>query len=79
MRNEVLKTQWNREIVEDQNSVRPPKIVLQEIFRECDKSYRETIHGVEILARTHYQLIAERCPQCFKPFVDYLEGLTLAN
>jgi hypothetical protein len=61
--------------VEDQNHDEPPKLVVNELFSEVGRKYRETKHAPEILGAATYADIAERCPQCFKPFVDFLENL----
>lgn len=60
--------------VEDQNHDRPPKRVVEEIFRSHDKLYRDTNDAPDILARADYIDIAKKCPQCFKPFVEFLES-----
>ena len=61
--------------VEDQNHNRPPKYVIEEIFRLHKHKYKGTVDAPLILSRVSYQLIAERCPQCFRPFVEYLENI----
>jgi hypothetical protein len=62
--------------VEDQNQDVPPKRVVRDLFQRHGRSYRETLDAAEILAAADYRLIAERCPQCFAPFVAFLEGLS---
>jgi hypothetical protein len=61
--------------VEDQNHDTPPKKVIKELFAEHEEYYHETIDTPLILGDADYSVIAERCPQCFKPFVEFLESL----
>ncbi|HKH43197.1 MAG TPA: DUF4276 family protein [Thermoanaerobaculia bacterium] len=61
--------------VEDVDHGRPPKRVVEELFREHGKSYRETVDAPLILGGASYQTLAEECPQCFQPFVRFLESL----
>jgi hypothetical protein len=61
--------------VEDQNHDVPPKRIVEEIFRTDGKSYDGKIDTPLILGLANYQEIAERCPQAFKPFVEFLENL----
>lgn len=60
--------------VEEQNDAEPPKQVVRELFREVNKRYIEKTHAPYILSAADYSEIAERCPQCFKPFVDFSKG-----
>jgi hypothetical protein len=69
-----LKVSWRRP-VEDQNDVRYPKIVLKELFEQHEHRYQETVDGPLILGLTGLDHIVEACPQCFKPFVEFLERL----
>ncbi len=63
--------------VEDQNHDRPPKRIVENLFQQhLNRAYRETIDAVEILAHADYRQIATACPQCFQPFVDFLENLS---
>jgi hypothetical protein len=41
------------------------------------RPYKGTIDAPLILGNSNYTTIAQRCPQCFKPFVEYLESLLL--
>jgi len=61
--------------VEDQNHERPPKRVVEELFRKHRSRYKETIDAAAILGGSSYVELAGKCPQCFKPFVEFLEGL----
>ncbi len=36
---------------------------------------KKVIDAPLILGAARYSEIADACPQCFKPFVDYLESL----
>lgn len=68
-----LKIDWVKP-VEDQNKDRPPKRVVEELFKTYHKKY-QPIDTADILQNANYQTIAQRCPQCFAPFVQYLESL----
>lgn len=59
--------------VEDQNHDRPPKVVVEELFMQEGRRYKETVDAPAVLSRVGYKEIAERCPQCFGPFVEFLE------
>ena len=65
--------------VENQNFNHPPKRIIEQIFTEHGDRYQDTIDAPLILGASDYTVIAERCPQCFKPFVEYLESLTRTN
>ena len=61
--------------VEYQNHNNPPKRVVEKLFESSKDKYKDTIDAPLILGATEYRIIKERCPQCFKPFVEFLEGL----
>jgi hypothetical protein len=61
--------------VEDQDHHTPPKRVVERLFETHESRYQDTIDDPLILGASHYPEIAAACPQCFKPFVDYLESL----
>ena len=61
--------------VEDQNHDRPPSRIVEQLFRDCGKGYNKPVDPQLILRNTSYQEIAEKCPQCFKPFVEFIEGI----
>lgn len=61
--------------VEDQDHKRPPKRVVEQVFRMYGDRYQDTIDAPLILGAARYSEIAAACPQCFKPFIDYLESL----
>lgn len=77
LRVERLRVTWTLP-VEDQNHNQPPKYVVKELFETHGIHYRETVDAPLILSMHTYQEIADRCPQCFKPFVTFLENLTHA-
>jgi hypothetical protein len=65
--------------VEDQingaNPINPPKRVVERIFSEHRQKYKDTVDAPMILADADYHELAEKCPQCFKPFVEYLSTI----
>jgi hypothetical protein len=65
--------------VEDQDHNIPPKRIVERLFETHGNRYRDTIDAPWILGAAHYPEIATACPQCFKPFVDYLESLLSSN
>jgi hypothetical protein len=64
---------WNN-TVEDQNHDNPPSKIVGKWFAECGRRYDKTMDARAILSSADYRTIAQRCPQCFKPFVEFLEG-----
>lgn len=75
---EHLKVTWQIP-VEDQDHNHPPKRIVEKLFEEHGQSYEGTDDAPAILRRSDYQGIAKRCPQCFKPFVDFLTNLQPAS
>jgi hypothetical protein len=69
-----LSVTWTKP-VEEQNHNIPPKDIVEKIFRECGKKYKGSVDARRILESARYQDIAERCPQAFRPFVEFLENL----
>jgi hypothetical protein len=69
-----LPVTW-RVPVEDQNHHRPPKRVVEDLFVQHGSRYKDTVDAPLILAESSYEDLAEKCPQCFKPFVEFLSGL----
>ena len=61
--------------VENHNHGEPPKQVVKELFRENGQKYVETNDAPTILGAADYKEIAEKCQQCFKPFINFLESL----
>lgn len=70
-----VKRTWT-EWAEDQNHDRPPKFVVRDLFHEHGDCYDEAVDAPLILGDSDYRTLAERCPQCFAPFVDFLTSLT---
>ncbi len=64
------------EPVEDQNHGKPPKHIVAELFRQQKMKYKDTVDAPVILGNSQYWDVAEKCPQCFKPFVDFLRDLS---
>ncbi len=75
---EHLKVTWKTP-VEDQNHNDPPKQIVKKLFVEHGESYQGTDDAPIILRNSNYLDIADKCPQCFKPFVDFLTSLQPAN
>jgi hypothetical protein len=69
-----LRRTWSLP-VEDVDHGNPPKRVVEELFREHGQRYRETVDAPLILGGASYPMLAEECPQCFQPFVRFLESL----
>lgn len=63
--------------VEDQNHDQPPSRIVERLFKAYNKTYRKTVDSALILGKANYQDIAQRCPECFKPFVEFLENLVV--
>jgi len=61
--------------VEDQNHDLPPSKVVDKIFKDYGKVYKKTVDAKLILGNASYQEIADRCSQCFKPFIDFIGGI----
>jgi len=61
--------------VENQDHDNPPKRIVEQIFAAHGERYHDTIDAPLILGASRYDQIAAACPQCFKPFVDFLESL----
>jgi hypothetical protein len=72
---QYLDVSW-RKPVEDQDHYEPPKRVVERLFRENGFRYRDTVDAPIILRGASYLDVAERCPQCFGPFVEFLQGLS---
>jgi hypothetical protein len=69
-----LKPAW-RIPVEDQDHDHPPKQIVEKLFSKYGKKYKETVDAPLILGASNYQEVANLCPQCFKPFVEFLSSL----
>ncbi len=70
-----LKRAW-RKPVEEQNDIRPPKRVVEELFRKYRRKpgYVETTDAPWILARADLSAIESACPQRFSPFAQDLRA-----
>ena len=69
-----LKVTW-RIAVEDQDHDNPPRQIVERLFKEHGQTYKTREHAPLILGASDYRDIAEKCPQCFKPFVEFLSSL----
>jgi len=67
----MLSQKWKIP-VEDQNHQRPPKRIVEALFSEAGKRYKDTIDVPWILERSDYNDLKVRCPQNFRPFLDDL-------
>lgn len=65
--------------VEDQNHDRPPSKIVEQLFQDYDQTYDKRVDPQLILRNTSYQEIADKCPQCFQPFVEFIEGIQTEN
>jgi hypothetical protein len=63
--------------VEDQDHGRPPSKIVEELFAAAGDQYVGRVDAPLILKGIAYADLAEECPQCFKPFVEFLEGIAL--
>lgn len=70
-----LERTW-RLPVEDVDHGKPPKRVVEDLFREHGQRYQETVDAPLILGGASYPALAEACPQCFRPFVQFLESFS---
>jgi len=73
-----LKVTWTIP-VEDQNHDRPPSEIVEQLFRNSGQKYNKTVDPQLILRKSSYQEIAEKCTQCFKPFVEFIEDIQTEN
>lgn len=55
--------------VEDQNHDRPPKRIVEELFEEAGKKYKDTSDVPWVLERSDYRELMIKCNQNFKPFI----------
>jgi hypothetical protein len=74
LKTDKLGVTW-RKPVEDQNHGRYPKFVVEELFKHHKQHYQGTVDAPEILGMAGLAHVVDACPQCFKPFVDFLDGL----
>ena len=73
-----LKVTW-RTPVEDQDHDNPPRQIVERLFKEHGQTYKTREHAPLILGASDYRDIAEKCPQCFRPFVEFLSSLEPAE
>jgi hypothetical protein len=69
-----LKVSWKIP-VEDQDHDNPPKRIVEDLFESHGTPYVPTVDAPLVLGASNLQDITTRCPQCFKPFVEFLTGL----
>jgi len=72
---DALRGQW-RNPVEDQNDEKPPKRVVEELFRRYkSQDYIDTVDATWILERAPVEEVVRECSQEFAPFVREVEKL----
>jgi len=69
-----LEIVWQKP-VENQDHDRHPKQIVEELFEKHGERYKARVDAPVILGASNYQDLAHECPQCFKPFVDFLTDL----
>ena len=69
-----IRVKW-RIPVEDQNHDNPPKKIVERLFASYGKEYDDVKDAPVILSKSDYKDVANKCSQCFKPFVDFLINL----
>jgi hypothetical protein len=67
-----IKRDWKLP-VEDQDHDYPPKRILEKLFQDRDKKYKDTIDAPAILGQANLDRLKKECPQCFAPLVQLLE------
>ena len=60
--------------VEDQNHDTPPKHIVELLFGHQNTHYWGTIDAPRILESANLQYVVANCPQCFGPYVNFLEN-----
>ncbi len=72
---DALVNAW-RKPVEDQDDERPPKRVVEELFKEYRKraGYVDTLDAPWVLDRANLAAVEKACPQRFGPFVADLRA-----
>jgi hypothetical protein len=48
---------------------------VEQLFSKHGQKYQGTVDAPVILESVDYKRLAKDCPQCFAPFIDFLEGL----
>lgn len=56
--------------VENQDHDKPPKRIVEALFSDGGKTYKDTADVPWILRRSNHQDLMTKCPQNFKPFVE---------
>jgi hypothetical protein len=69
-----IRAKWHIP-VEDQNHDNPPKKIVERLFASYGKKYNDVTDARRILSKSDYKDVANKCSQCFKPFVDFLKNL----
>ena len=65
-----------RQPPEEQNQDRPPKRIVEELFRrELKRSYKQTTDSYAILRNADLREVAEQCPT-FRAMIDWIGGKT---
>lgn len=60
---------------EDQNHDEPPSKIVNQLFAAVGRTYSGESHAPKILNGITYPELAELCPQCFGPFVQFLQDV----
>jgi hypothetical protein len=68
-----LRLDWKRP-PEDQDDGDPQKRVIRHLFHAHGAFYDSVLTPAEVLRNASCRDLREACPQCFAPFVDFLES-----
>lgn len=63
--------------VEDQNFNKPPKLIVEGLFKQFGRRYSSVNDAPALLSSEKMSRIRTSCNQCFDPFVTFLESFTL--
>ena len=58
--------------VEDQDHDKPPKRIVEALFRDAGMKYKDTADVPWVLKRSSCSVLIKKCPQNFKPFIEDL-------
>jgi len=58
--------------VENQDHDKPPKRIIEALFRDAGMKYKDTADAPWILSRSNHRELVKKCPQNFKPFLEDL-------
>jgi hypothetical protein len=77
---DALRGRW-RLPVEDQNDAKPPKRVVEELFKHYRRKppYQETVDALWILQKARLDEVEAACRQCFGPFVRDLRAIVAGH